>query len=522
MQILVIEEESEAEKVASFLKEAGYNVDFATNGVSGLEKIYSQHPNLLILNAFLPEIDGHQLCYLLRGDEEYAGISIIVLEPEDKKIFLDESLKIEAIIKKPYSQEDLLSCVAEIIKGKKKEGGEKVSKEIERLRQKVVEQEAKIKELFVSIDKFKISKDAIAKVNELLNRQIQELTFAHKIDEQLAFSFMDYDQTAETLFKIAREAVEFDVGFALCYGKAKGGKLYLDTKTVLGESYYDDLWANLSEKVPFLEKEKVQLSRTGIINESEEPYLHIFLLFSFPLEFENSEERTFVCGISRNENNEFTEKEKRLFENIVKHGRLGFVHAIFFEELERTFFEIMTSVVETIEGKQKYQAGHSGRVAMYAKAVCESLGLDRRQTELIHDAALLHDVGKMAVPEDVLNKSGRLTKEEFLQISTHPKVASDMLSSFKTFQEMLPIIFYHHEKFGGGGYSRLKGEQIPFGARILAVCDAFDALTTDRPYRKALSADQAIAEIKEGAGTQFDPQVVKAFLKGWLEHKIAA
>ncbi|MEW6680186.1 MAG: HD domain-containing phosphohydrolase, partial [bacterium] len=111
-------------------------------------------------------------------------------------------------------------------------------------------------------------------------------------------------------------------------------------------------------------------------------------------------------------------------------------------------------------------------------------------------------------------------KEEFAMIQLHPRIGEDILRSFKTFQNMLPIICYHHEKFGGGGYGKLKGEQIPLGARILAVCDAFDAMLSDRPYRKAMSPEAALAEIKEGIGSQFDPTVVKAFLKGWLEKKI--
>ncbi|MEW6104600.1 MAG: HD domain-containing phosphohydrolase [bacterium] len=511
MKIFLAEEKNSIDVTMAILKKRGDEVEFVTDGVSCLEKISVVHPNLLILNAFLPELDGHQLCYLLRGDEKYSNIPIILMEPADKKVFIDASLNIEGRIKKPLKEEELFLLIDEL--AKKKIGiSEKAQIEVEKLEKKLQEKEKEIQEIKSSMERFKISKDALVQVNALLNKQIQEITFSQKIEQALSFSFMDTAQTNDTFFDIMKEAIPIEGNFCIVWD-GKEGNLYTKANILLSEGFYDDLYKAVLDVFPSLERENVKVSKGGMFTSAEKAKSYFFLVSILPLN-----EKTIILGVSSEK--PFDAKEKELFEKIAKHAKLGFSHAIFFEELERTFFNTMTSLIETMEGKQKYQAGHSGRVAIYAKSVCETLGLSKDDTDLICDAALLHDIGKMTVPDEILNKQGKLSKEEFAMIQLHPTVGEDILRSFKTFQNMLPIICYHHEKFGGGGYGKLKGEQIPLGARILAVCDAFDAMLSDRPYRKAMSPDAALAELKEGVGSQFDPTIVKAFLKGWLENKI--
>ncbi|MBU1262523.1 HD domain-containing protein [bacterium] len=520
MRVIIIEKQESCEKLSELLIKRGCEVDMATDGVSGLKKIYSTHASLIILNAFLPEIDGHQLCYLIRGDEKYSSIPIIIIEPADKSCYIDESLHIEGRIKEPYSQDEILKLIGTIVKKREKEaGGEVASREIDKLKEKITTQEKKIQEMVDSIERFKMSKDAVAKVNSLLNKQIQELTFSYKIQKELSGAFTDWDETTNILFRMMKELIKFEVGFAGFYEKQKGGRLYIKTEALLGEGYCDDLWLKIQEKAAYIEREKTGISGINLYSDTQKD-LHCFLTFVSPLYGKNAEEKVFLCGISRNESMPYIEEEIERFEGIAKHAIMGFAHSLLFEELERAYLNIVSSIIEAMEGKQKYQAGHSGRVAVYAKAICETLGLEKRQTDLIHDAALLHDIGKAIIPETVLNKTGKLTEDEFALIKSHPKAAKDLLSSFAAFQEMLPIIYYHHEKFGGGGYGKLSGTAIPLGARILAVCDAFDAMITDRPYRKAISTEMALNELKEGVGTQFDPTVVKAFLKSWLEQRV--
>ncbi|HAW49855.1 TPA: hypothetical protein DCX16_02755 [bacterium] len=516
MKIFLAEEKSSADEVGSFLRKEGYEVEIVYDGVSCLERMYSVMPNILILNTFLPEIDGHQLCYLIRSDEKYANIPIILIESPDKKIFLDEALQIEGKIKKPYKLEELIVLIDDVIK-KRKVQPEKASIEIEKLTEKLIKQEEMIKELTSSIERFKISKSALEKVNSILTKQIQELTFSHKVQTRLSFSFMDVSQTTDTFFDILKEdIVKAEVYFAIVW-EDEEGRLYIKTDNLLSDGYYDELYKAVEEIFSEFNREMIRIVKGGMIVSSERPKPQYFVVSLLPLENEGKK-RTLILGASKTE--DFPHREREAFEKLAKHSKIGFSHAIFFEELERIFFNTMTALVETIEGKQKYQEGHSGRVVQYAKSICEALNLSKEDTALICDAALLHDIGKMSIPDEILNKPGKLTKEEFATIQLHPRIGEEILKSFKTFQNMLPIICYHHERFGGGGYGKLKGDQIPLGARILAVADSFDAMLSDRPYRKALTPDAAIAELKEGVGTQFDPLVVKAFLKGWLENRI--
>jgi HD-GYP domain-containing protein (c-di-GMP phosphodiesterase class II) len=166
------------------------------------------------------------------------------------------------------------------------------------------------------------------------------------------------------------------------------------------------------------------------------------------------------------------------------------------------------------ELKDRYMRGHQERASLWAAALAEDMGLSSEQVRNIRIAGLLHDIGKITINEGILNKPGRLTEEEFNKVKRHAlNGATIMLSEAEALQQLAAIVRYHHEHFDGTGYpDGIAGERIPLEARIMSVVDVFDAMTHERAYRKALSREETIAEIERGAGTQFDPQVVTAFL----------
>jgi len=166
------------------------------------------------------------------------------------------------------------------------------------------------------------------------------------------------------------------------------------------------------------------------------------------------------------------------------------------------------------EIKDRYIRGHQQRASRWAAALAEEMGLSPEQVRNIRIAGLLHDLGKVGVSESILNKPGKLTEEEYAKIKEHPALGAMMIiSEVESLQRLVPIVRHHHERFDGKGYpDGLAGEQIPLEARIMSVVDVFDAMTHDRAYRKALSKEETIAELERGAGTQFDPAVVRAFL----------
>ena len=180
------------------------------------------------------------------------------------------------------------------------------------------------------------------------------------------------------------------------------------------------------------------------------------------------------------------------------------------------YHEIIECITAALDAKDPYTAGHSQRVSDMAMKVCQLIGLSEEVTEQIHIAAHLHDIGKIGVPDAVLNKPDRLTDEEFEQIKKHPTIGAEILSKSHHLSEVKDIVLSHHERFDGKGYPQgLKAEQIPVGARIIAICDSIDAMTSTRSYRQARDFDFCYGEIKKNLGIMYDPVIGQYVLEHW-------
>lgn len=181
-------------------------------------------------------------------------------------------------------------------------------------------------------------------------------------------------------------------------------------------------------------------------------------------------------------------------------------------EAQSTFVQTLGIMAEVIDLRDPYTAGHSKRVAVYSRKLAAAIGLPEREVEIIESGALLHDIGKIGVPDAVLFKPAALDADERRIIGTHPTVGARLLSGIASMEDVVPCVLHHHEKLDGTGYpDHLCGDEIPFGARVVAVADTFDAMTTDRPYRRALSSETAVRELVRVAGTQLDERLVIAF-----------
>ncbi len=173
----------------------------------------------------------------------------------------------------------------------------------------------------------------------------------------------------------------------------------------------------------------------------------------------------------------------------------------------------MQALAAAVDARDRYTRNHSENVSRYAQLIGRSLNLAEGDLEVLRMAGLLHDIGKIGIPDSILNKSGQLTDEERESIKAHPSVGASIVRNAHSLDAVLPAILHHHERCDGGGYpDGLQGDDIPFLARVIAIADVFDAFTTNRPYRDALSFEEAVQELKNGAGIQFDPLLVGAFL----------
>lgn len=184
------------------------------------------------------------------------------------------------------------------------------------------------------------------------------------------------------------------------------------------------------------------------------------------------------------------------------------------DQLSQFGYETLTAFTEAVAQRDLYTGGHVKRIAGYATAVARELKLSLEQVDTIGYAAQLHDIGKLAIPTEILRKPSYLSREEWDIIQQHPVIGSQILERISVLRGVVPLVRHHHERFDGTGYpDGLRGSEIPLGARIIAVVDAFDAMISDRPYRCAMSFEEAIDELRVGAGTQFDPGVVNVLLR---------
>jgi putative nucleotidyltransferase with HDIG domain len=183
-----------------------------------------------------------------------------------------------------------------------------------------------------------------------------------------------------------------------------------------------------------------------------------------------------------------------------------------YRRLEVSSLEAIESLNATVDAKDPYTAGHSARVQRIAIAVAEELGVPRERLDAVRYGGLFHDIGKIGVPDNILTKPGALDHGEYEAIQRHPVAGAEIVSHFGRLHETVPLIRHHHERWDGKGYpDRLAGDDIPPEAYVVGLADAWDAMTTDRPYRPALTLEQAAAEVRRGSGTQFSPRVVDAF-----------
>lgn len=189
-----------------------------------------------------------------------------------------------------------------------------------------------------------------------------------------------------------------------------------------------------------------------------------------------------------------------------------------FREKEKLLVSIVRALINVLDAKDSYTCGHSDRVALIAKRLGAELGLDPRQCEQLYLAGLLHDIGKIAVPDEVLLKPSRLTRKEYAQVKRHSRRGYSILEHFDQLSGVIPGVLHHHERYDGKGYpAGLANEEVPLVARIVAVADAYDAMSSQRPYRDAMPDEQLEAILKEGAGTQWDSRVVEALFRALPE-----
>lgn len=223
-----------------------------------------------------------------------------------------------------------------------------------------------------------------------------------------------------------------------------------------------------------------------------------------------------IEAVNKKEGKAFHQNDVQMLSRLGTSAAMAIQKAQLYTDLNELFLSMVKAVANAIEAKDPYTRGHSERIRDFSLALAKEMDMSEADKRELEIAALLHDVGKIGISESILHKREQLTHEEYAEIKKHPVIGADMLSSIKQLNKIIPSIRHHQEWYDGNGYPMgLRGEEIPLFARVIAVADSFDAMTSDRPYRLAMSDEAALSGIQLASGIQFDTRCVNAFVQAY-------
>ena len=226
-------------------------------------------------------------------------------------------------------------------------------------------------------------------------------------------------------------------------------------------------------------------------------------------------------AINKQERGGFNRADLSLFTSLADQVAIALDNSRLYQELEEMFFQTTDSLADAIEKRDPYTGGHTQRVTQYSLAIAKYLQLNALEKKWLKITSVLHDIGKVGIEDQILKKPDRLSPDESEMIKRHCNIGVEIIKHIRQLRESIPGVKYHHEQLDGKGYPNgLKGEEIPVLAKIIAVADTFDAMTTDRPYRIAMGREAAVKELEKCSGTQFDEKVVEAFIQAYQKGEI--
>jgi HD-GYP domain-containing protein (c-di-GMP phosphodiesterase class II) len=357
----------------------------------------------------------------------------------------------------------------------------------------------------------------LATVTEQLTTVYEEISLLYKISSGMRFS----QKPEAFLESVCREVQEIGnfgaVGVALAATSDDAKAPVLgDLAVLVGNCPVNgaELLAALSEPI----YDALAIRESQVHNEilpdcdwsNLAPHLKRFVCV--PLE-RDRRPLGILIAVDKNDATEFNSVDVKLLNNVGNQCSIFLENAALYSDMQGLFMGVLHALTRSIDAKDAYTRGHSQRVAELSRDLARRIGLTDEQCERVYLSGLLHDVGKIGVPEAVLTKPGKLTNEEFDAIKKHPAIGAQILGNIKQLADIIPGVLYHHERWDGRGYPHgVAGENIPLIGRIICVADSFDAMSSTRTYRAALNLETVLKEIQRCAGTQFDPALAKVFV----------
>jgi len=455
-------------------QEGYYGIDEAENGMDALSKCRHSPFDLVISDVMMPAMGGMELLYQLR--EVSPSTSVIMITSHPATELTVSAMKNGAVdfLKKPFNIDELLFKVRIYLNEKTL---------LEEIKPAVGVAEIQLKDITKGLSVQEFIYDSFEDVegdNEHIFEKIVDLSLNVVDGEECSLILFDGENNAfhpKIIKSFDREAYE--------------------TKTI-----------------PALKQifhEVVARKEAMMISSSEHPEIAPSLICA-PMMIRGN---VFgILSVRKKINRElFTTKDLHYIVSLTKRASLNLENRILYESVYSNVLDTFKSLIDSIQVRDYYTEEHSARVTRMSVKIAEAMHCTKKEIESLKISAMLHDVGKIAIPDNVLLKPDRLTVEEFAVIKTHPEVGERILKPILLLDQEREIILHHHERWDGKGYPEgLAGSDIPLLSRVIAVADSFDAMTNTRPYRQAMGVNDAVAELERNRNTQFDEQVVDALL----------
>ena len=471
-RILVIDDEDFILQLArDILAKTNYDVDTISNGNEGIRLLESRKFDLLLTDIRMPDIGGLEVIRHVRtGNKE---IPIIIITGHGTLDIALDALRLGAqgFVLKPFTPTELRGAVADALE-----------------KTRLLKENIRLRTL---MPLFEFSREIISETDpKRLLRMIVEIARRETHSDWACICLMDEGKKEFRL----REGCGMSADMIRTFMDEEVRKI---AKHISGEK--KALVLDPGMKLPHDLKEVIRDD-----DRSQRVYVPLTVRDSI----------TGILFVNRsNSEYPFSPSEVEFISVLSGQAAAAIENARLYEKLEQSYLSMIVTLSGVVEARDSNTDKHMKDIAEYSVAISERLNLDTKDIENIRKAALLHDLGKISVPDHILMKPDKLSSEEMNIIKRHPLDGAKILEVIEPIRDARHIIRHHHEFFDGSGYpDGLAGEAIPLGARIIAVADAFGAMTTDRPYRKALSTKAAVRELKEFSGVQFDPHIVHIFI----------
>ena len=508
IKVLVVDDnDSLRDVIADILVELGYIADTAEDGLVALKKIRSDNGiDILLTDIKMPHLNGLDLVKIVK--EEHPDIISIVMTG-----YVDYDIVVSVLragaydfIPKPYETPIMAMIIERSAERRKMILENKFLFEELREKNKILEKQKKQLEQKIIIG------------NKIIEKRYKELKYINNVMKTINSS-LDFSETIHFILTIVKEVVGADTVSVMILDETGKNLEVIDAigektniigeKIEIGEGIAGFVAEN--EKALFMpnidnvEEMKERFSRSNNYNAKS--------FISIPLITIKKGLIGVLNATDKKDNTPFTEEEFELLKTFSEQAATAIENSLIYKELESYYLETIKAISNAIEAKDEYTRGHSERVTFYSMELARDLNYSNEQIKIIEFGGILHDVGKIGIPINILSKPSKLTDSEFAEMKKHPVIGEEIVREIKFLKPCLPIIRSHHERLDGFGYpDALKEEEIPENVRIVTIADAFDAMTSDRPYRKALPLEEAIKRLKESAGTQFDKNLVDVFL----------